>query len=212
MGCDESQEDKNMKPILAVEVFNELKLQQLLNEQQTWNNDFEKDIFMAINVLRNESVVFTQVVEDVKANNPKLTNMKHTDKLLKFLEQNEQLGNIVYDEAAMDAARKNNAEKVVQQFTQAPWGGNVVMLEKLLGGIKVAADEVTFSNYPGTSGMGLVAQQLICDFDKNCESILLKPDVTRVGISFMPCAACTNLVQLLYVSMPMQPPTQDSWQ
>jgi hypothetical protein len=204
MGCDESSEDKNQKPILAVDVFNELKLQNLLTEgQQTWNNDFEKDIFMAINVLRNESVVFTSVVEDVKANNPKMKDMKHTDKLLKYLEMNEQLGSIHYDLAAMDAARKNNEEKCAMQFQQAPWGGNIVMLEKLLGGIKVVAEEVTFSNYPGTSGMGLVAQQLICDFDKNCESILLKPDTTRVGISIMPCASCTNLIQLLYVAMPM---------
>ena len=59
--------------------------------------------------------------------------------------------------------------------------------------------------------MGLIAYQLIMDFDRNCESVLLKPDVTRVGISVMNCQQCTNLIQLLYVSIPMQPPTQESW-
>ena len=70
MGCDESMEDKPQTPILAADVFNELKLQNLLNGAK-FNSEFEKDIFMAINVLRNEMVVFTSVVEDVKANNPK---------------------------------------------------------------------------------------------------------------------------------------------
>jgi len=67
------------------------------------------------------------------------------------------------------------------------------------------------SNYAGTSGMGLIAYQLIMDFSRNSESILLKPDVTRVGISVMACPQTQNLIQLLYVSMPMKPPTQDSW-
>lgn len=59
--------------------------------------------------------------------------------------------------------------------------------------------------------MGLVALQLILDFDRTCESVLLKPDVTRVGISVKNCPQCFNLIQLLYVQMPMQPPTQESW-
>ncbi len=42
--------------------------------------------------------------------------------------------------------------------------------------------------------MGVVALQLILDFDRTCDSILLKPDTTRVGISVMPCAQCFNLI------------------
>lgn len=102
---------------------------------------------MAINVLRNESVVFTSVVEDVKANNPKCVNAKNTDRLIKMLEHNEQLGNINYDQAATDAVIRNNKEKIAQPFQQAPFGGNITVLESLLGGIKVHADEATFSNY-----------------------------------------------------------------
>jgi len=85
---------------------------------------------MALNVLRNEMVVFTSVVEDVKANNPKCANAKNTDKLLKFLEHNEQLNNIVYDQAATDAVIKNNKEKIAAGINPAnvPFGGNVLAL------------------------------------------------------------------------------------
>lgn len=111
----------------------------------------------------------------------------------------------------MDAAKKNNAEKIAMQWTEAPFGGNKAMLTKLLG-LEVHAEEATLSNWQGPqSGMGVVALQLILDFNAKCESPLLKPDVTRVGISVQNCSQCTNLIQLLYVSVPMQPPTNDSW-
>jgi len=48
---------------------------------------------------------------------------------------------------------------------------------------------------------------MILDFDRIQETPLLKPDVTRVGISNMPNRNCINLIQLLYVMIPMQPPT-----
>jgi len=55
--------------------------------------------------------------------------------------------------------------------------------------------------------MGVIALQLIQDFDRSCDSILLKPDVTRCGISVKSCQQCFNLIQLLYVQLPMVPPT-----
>lgn len=46
---------------------------------------------MAINVCRSESAIFASVVQSVKENNPLCKNAKHTDKLIKILEMNEQL-------------------------------------------------------------------------------------------------------------------------
>lgn len=87
MGCDESNEEAaNQKPIEAKVVFEDLKLQSLINEGTRFDNDFEKDIFMAINVLRNEPACFDTVIEALKASNPKCKNAKHTDKLLKLLD------------------------------------------------------------------------------------------------------------------------------
>ena len=97
MGCDESQEENPNKPIIASEVFAELELQKLMTPEATksFENNFEKDIFMAINVLRAETAVFESVVKAVRENNPLVKNAKHTDKLIKFLEMNERLGEIV---------------------------------------------------------------------------------------------------------------------
>jgi len=148
MGCDESQEEKPDKPIVASEVFTELELTKLMTAEATawWKNDFEKDIFMAINVLRAETAVFESVVKAVRENNPLVKNAKHTDKLIKFLEMNERLGEIHWDKAAMDACNQNNTEKVAMQFTEAPRGGNVATIAKLVG-MPVPAEEATIPNY-----------------------------------------------------------------
>jgi len=135
MGCDESKEEGPQKPIEAAVVFEDLKLQSLITPQTTFANDFEKDIFMAINVLRHEPACFDTVVEAVKQSHPLAKNCKHTDKLLKYLENNEQLSSINWDRAAMDACKKNNEMRVASQFTVAPLGGNKDMLIQLLGGI-----------------------------------------------------------------------------
>jgi len=53
---------------------------------------------------------------------------------------------------------------------------------------------------------------MILDFDRKCETPILKPDVTRVGISNMPNSICGNLINILYVMVPMQLPNQEMWQ
>jgi hypothetical protein len=63
-------------------------------------------------------------------------------------------------------------------------GGNVATLSKLIG-IKIPSEEFTMPNYLSTSGVGLIALQMIMDFDKGGSTPLLKPDVSRVGISVM---------------------------
>jgi hypothetical protein len=57
---------------------------------------------------------------------------------------------------------------------------------------------------------------MILDFDRHGSTPLLKPDVSRVGISVIEKGGGetglphTNLIQALYVLMPMQPPTEES--
>lgn len=79
-------------------------------------------------------------------------------------------------------------------------------------GVKIAAEEITMSRYTETDGCRFVALQLILDFNKQGSSPLLKPDVTRVGICNRPNQYCGNLIQVLYVMIPMQPPTERSMQ
>jgi hypothetical protein len=60
--------------------------------------------------------------------------------------------------------------------------------------MEIPADEATLSRYESPSGVGLVALQMILDFDSKGETPILKPDVTRVGISNMPNRNCGNLI------------------
>ena len=83
------------------------------------------------------------------------------------------------------------------------------MLNRLVG-VKIEAEEITMSRFMESDGCRFVALQLILDFDAKGESPLLKPDVTRVDISNRPNQYCGNLIQCLYVMVPMKPPTQES--
>jgi hypothetical protein len=66
MGCGESaediQQDKENAPIYAKDVFLDLKLGHLITPQMHFENKFEKDLFMAINILRSESRIFSNIV------------------------------------------------------------------------------------------------------------------------------------------------------
>jgi hypothetical protein len=64
MGCDESVPDQGKmqqaaNPIVCEPVFYELKLQRLLTPNMVWENELERQIFMAINILRAESAIYT---------------------------------------------------------------------------------------------------------------------------------------------------------
>lgn len=109
MGCDESTPAGGQKPpVQAAVLFNQYNLMRLITPQCVFENDLERDIFMAINVCRYATGTFVEVVQAVKANNPLCRNAKYTDKLLKLLSLNERLPEVVYDVAAFDACRENN--------------------------------------------------------------------------------------------------------
>ena len=76
-------------PLNALSRFEAFSLTYLLTGQCNFKNDFEKDIFMAINVLRYQSDLFIPLVKEMKSSNPLCYNAKHTDSLVKMLEQNE---------------------------------------------------------------------------------------------------------------------------
>ena len=60
------------------------------------------------------------------------------------------------------------------------------------------------------SGADFVALQLIMDFGRegpmSCRSAILNYDVTRVGISNKANRFSMNLIQVLYVKLPLPPP------
>ena len=108
----------------------------------------------------------------------------------------------------MDACRANNRSKVQSAPVD---GGNRDVLCDLVC-CQVPAEEFTMQGFKTNSGPNFIAMQLILDFDRKGESPLLKPDVTRIGISHMPSTFCEYLTQVLYVLIPMQKPSAEMWQ
>jgi hypothetical protein len=151
-------------------------------------------------------------VKDIRANNkdPLIQNAQYTDRLIKLLEQNERYGQITYDIAATDAVIANNKAMTAPGLMNIIDGGNKAALCKLIC-CDVPAEEFTMKGYQSTSGIAFVATQMILDFSAKAETPILKPDVTRVGISNMPSPLCGNLIQVLYVMVPNQPPSQEMW-
>lgn len=85
------------------------------------------------------------------------------------------------------------------------------MLQKLIGG-PVPCEDFTLPRFEVASGADFVAVQLIMDFARegafSCMSPILNFDVTRVGISNRANRATINLVQALYVKLPILTPEQ----
>lgn len=86
---------------------------------------------MAINVCRFQPNIFVNVVNEVRANNPLCATAKYTDRLVKMLEQDEQLNEVIWDIPAVDACRKNNEAKCAAG--QSTIGDNSKTLNNLVG-------------------------------------------------------------------------------
>ncbi len=117
---------------------------------------------------------------------------------------------VTYDRAAFDAVRQNNAVKCGPEAVSFPYpGGNVETLQRLVGG-PVPAEEFTLPRFELSSGADFVAVQLIMDYRTEGamtgRSPILNPEVTRVGISNRANRFSVNLIQTLYVKLPLPPP------
>lgn len=71
-------------------------------------------------------------------------------------------------------------------------------------------EDFTLPRFEVASGADFVAVQLIMDFAREgpfaCMSPILNPEVTRVGISNRANKVTVNLVQVLYVKLPILTP------
>jgi hypothetical protein len=70
---------------------------------------------------------------------------------------------IIYDIPAFDACRQNNTIQTGPTVQFPPLGGNIVTLQKLVGG-PVPCEEFTLPRFEVASGADFVAIQLIMDF------------------------------------------------
>lgn len=72
------------------------------------------------------------------------------------------------------------------------------------------AEEFTLPRFEVNSGADFLAFQMIMDFGRNgpdsCTTPVLNPEVTRVGISNKVHPKTKNLIQVLYVKIPLPLP------
>jgi hypothetical protein len=88
--------------------FNKFDLQHLFNEDCDFKSEFERQVFMAVNVCRYQPSLFIPIVEKVMQEYPQASKCKQTATLLSVLSSMEKIPEVIYDLAAFDACRRNN--------------------------------------------------------------------------------------------------------
>lgn len=107
-GCGEP-EAQSAPVFNTEEYFRRYQLMNLLNKECRFENELEKQIFMAINVCRFDPKVFVPIVQRVRDRCPLVSNAGNTGVLLKQLNAMVRLPPVIYDVPAFDACRQNNA-------------------------------------------------------------------------------------------------------
>ena len=107
-GCGEP-EAQSAPVFNTEEYFRRYQLMNLLNKECRFENELEKQIFMAINVCRFDPKVFVPIVQRVRYRCPLVSNAGNTGVLLKQLNAMVRLPPVIYDVPAFDACRQNNA-------------------------------------------------------------------------------------------------------
>ena len=171
--------------------------------QQPWSNeyenDFEKKIFMAINLLRYEPKRFVPILKKTYKENKLLAGSKSLEELVKTLNTAEKMQPVKFDGQANEACRKNN-ETIVEKNEAAPaLGGNMEKYKEIVGEDKNSeCFEYTMTKFEGTAPEEFVCLELALDWDREGDegkkSPLLDKDISLVGISNKAHKSCVNVI------------------
>ncbi len=196
MGC-ESSSDQRVQTL--EEQFAAAGLNSLVKDAK-FNVEFERQIFMAINLCRFAPARFEQVVQEVKQTNRQAQAVQGTVQLRKHMRQMQKLPPVSFNEKASSACRENNDR--VCQLADVVNGGNLELYNKALGRVAVGED-YTHRSFNSTSGAEFVALQLILNWGRKGpgegKSPILDKSVTSVGICMGSSQAFQNITQVLYV-------------
>ena len=164
MGC------KNTTP--AVPEGTLLEQYSKANLPQPWSgqyeNDFEKQIYMAINLCRHDPKSFVPYVRQVYKEHVllKAGAGKKMNDLIAKLQATESLKLVSFDEEANQAVRANNADKIASNEDKPTKGGNIAKYSEIKGNDSSATcTEFTMPQFEGTTGTEFIALQLALDFE-----------------------------------------------
>ena len=189
--------------------------------QQPWSNkyenQFEKDLFMAMNLFRYVPSKWIGFVKDLKRLFPKefgKDDAPLVDHVCKILSTFKPMGQIKFDDNANKAVRQNNTEVIALNEDEPTVGGNETAFRKMVEGDGKMVDATEFTVYNWSqSAMHLVAYQLLKhykaekaaekseDKDSKVETLhpLMDGSLASVGISFKGHKKVENLIQVLFL-------------
>ena len=176
-----------------------------LPDSSEYENDFEKQIFMAINVFRHEPKRLVPMIKKVYKENVLLKGSKSMKEVIEALNKAEAMQMVKFDGSANDACRQNNTEIVEKNEAVPAKGGNIEKLKTITGdeGKTGECYEYTMVKYEGHQADEFIALELALDWDREGEegkkSPLLDKDIATVGISNKAHKTTQNVIQVLYI-------------
>lgn len=194
MGCGDSQPEAS--------IGEEYAAKNLIQPGYTeYENEFEKQLFMAINLCRNNPKSYIGAVKKCAATH-ELCKELPTKELITFLQTCEQLSHVTFDEQANQACRQNNTT-IIEKDEETPTKGGNVEAFKALAGEDQVCQEYTMCKYMGDSAKEFIALQLILDWNREGDlakrSPVVEKQTGRVGISNKAHKKTKNLIQILYI-------------
>ena len=164
MGC------KNTTPAVPegtlLEQYSKAGLTQPWSGQ--YENDFEKQIFMAINLCRHDPKVMVPYVRQVYKDHVllKAGAGKNMNDLIAKLQATQSLKLVSFDDQANEAVRANNASVIEKNEDKPTKGGNITKYNEIKGDDNSGiCREFTMPQFEGSTGTEFLALQLALDFE-----------------------------------------------
>ena len=182
MGCSSNKEQR-----LNVEaIYTQKNLP--LPDQNLYENSFEKEAFMTINLFRHEPKLFIPLIREVKSKwlrlrlrinqfwfiDNKLYKGKNWAKLIKEIEKIEgPFALLKIDQEAFQACRQNNDAAVADESQMPKQGGNLDKLRMIVGDQRMpSAEEFTMVQWDGTAHE-LIVFNLLEEYEKTGKPSLM---------------------------------------
>ena len=135
-------------------------------------NDFERQLFFAINILRNKPKNFIPAVQRAYANCSELKTSKSQKDIIAALKESETLPLIQFNDDANKAVRENNKAIVeknesLKPLQDKPSAGNIEKYKEIAGADQaVKCAEASMYHYTGADAEEFVVMMLAKHFDK----------------------------------------------
>ena len=135
-----------------------------------YQNNFEKEVFMAINMLRNNPKSFIPHIQRIYAKDL-CKGSKSQAVIVAKLKELSAMSTVKFDDQANAAVRANNEDIKSKAEDEPAEGGNLAKLAEMAGaGRDAKAKETSYYNYQGQSAEEFVALLLARDFDRKAEA------------------------------------------